>query len=1093
MRAYLSILILFLPILTFCQKSESFAADISYSNSLEKKEGIEYLKSVIANSDTISADTLALLHHKIGVKYYQIQDFKNAIQNTIISKNIREKLFQEGSVKREKRLKSLSQSYGNLGAIYRVWQESSDNKKHIDSLNYFFKKVIHLGNSQDNDRYVTACSELGLQYAKNADYTKSEFYFNLGIQFFKNLDSLQLSQKSDLAKLYLEQANVFAAQKNNSEYQNSINKLKFAVEFLEEDEEYPMLAIAYDILGDLYQKSENPERAVNSYQQAIYWNEELIAADYQGKTEEWKLRLARVWNNIGDFYNIQKNHSKALDCFAKSLKIKEQLYGNDYHPSKSAYFGNVGDTHFQKGDYTKAAQFHHTAISHFLPDFETKTFSAQPNHTQLELCSRKVDLLYVLERKGEALTALKETGTALQTFTTADRLIDIMRKNHSESGSKLFWREKTRSLYEKALNIAYQKKDAKQAFYFFEKSKSVLLLDALNASEARQLLPDSLAEREMSLLQASDAAREAASVDRIQNPKYRQTNSDLEEFQKYLAEEYPKYYATRYEISVADLEEAGDLYSYQDETEYIHFFYGENHIYTMRFGVGKSKLTRTIRNAQTDTLIKKYLQQFSSPNIIVKNPEDYNKLAFRVYGLLLKPLFPNGQFPEELVLLPDDFLNVLPFDALKNQSGSTSNSDYLLQQTNIRYAYSINVLKNQQSIDNQNIKTLGMAPFAQSNDSLALNYSGEELKIAEKNGQGLFVKGDAATKDFFLINAPNFQFLHLSTHAREKGQNGNPEIFFANNEKLDLSKLYSTEFNTNLVILSACETGLGEVKKGEGVLSLNRGFTYAGAKSIISSLWRVNDKSTGDILSQFYANLDKKTTKSNALHLAKKDFLQNADAAFQSPYYWAGLTYSGSDGTVVLERNSFWKFLLLGGFGFLILGFLFWFFYKSRDKEKTLPSPLPFLRQLFAEMQEAKADFSDLTIDHICYRVETEKRYLELKKELAQYSKLLTEKPISGRPIATFKLEEPFIFQNQKIYLLELPAPKKGSFYTEGWEHIEMVIKPSFQDFMAKNAHLDFDTKAINKKVNPEVRLTFPSGAVKFHHYSLDYVIKYLD
>jgi len=160
---------------------------------------------------------------------------------------------------------------------------------------------------------------------------------------------------------------------------------------------------------------------------------------------------------------------------------------------------------------------------------------------------------------------------------------------------------------------------------------------------------------------------------------------------------------------------------------------------------------------------------------------------------------------------------------------------------------------------------------------------------------------------------------------------------------------------------------------------------------------------------------------------------------------------------------------------------------------KILPSPLPFLQQLFVEMQEEKTDFSNLIIDHICYRVETKERYLELKNKLSNYGKILTEKSIGGRPIAVFKLDEPYIFQNQKIYLLELPAPKEGRFYAEGWEHIEMVIQPTFEDFMAENEHLDFDTKAINKKVNPEVRLTFASGAVKFHHYPLDYVIEFLD
>ena len=160
---------------------------------------------------------------------------------------------------------------------------------------------------------------------------------------------------------------------------------------------------------------------------------------------------------------------------------------------------------------------------------------------------------------------------------------------------------------------------------------------------------------------------------------------------------------------------------------------------------------------------------------------------------------------------------------------------------------------------------------------------------------------------------------------------------------------------------------------------------------------------------------------------------------------------------------------------------------------QILPSPLPFLEQLFQEMQDAKADFQHLQIDHICYRVETEKHYFELKEKLSKFGKILSEQSIGGRPIATFKFDEPFVFKSQKIYLVELPAPKKGRFYAEGWEHIEMVIEPNFQEFMAQNEHLDFDTKAINKKVNPEVRLTFPSGSVKFHHYPLDYVIAYLD
>jgi len=891
---------------SFAQEQVIFSKTIAHSNQLEPAEGILYLQNIIKKNHSISSDTLALLYHKIGVKYFQIQDFRRGIQNTIISKDIREELSKKG----ENCTNTLSSSYGNLGGLYLELYYSENKLKQLDSAKYFYRRVIELGDTPDNVRYVSACKELGYQYGEKSDYEKALRFYEAGIVHIRNNDTLSLADKSELSYVYFEKANLLLDKNDSLQYPASVKDLRFAVSALEEDGEYPMLASSYNILGSLLEKTGQDKKAIDSYRMAIKWYKELIDAKYRGQTNKWKELLARTWNNLGHFYILRKENENALDCFDKSLKIKERLHGIGFHISKGPCYVNVGEVYFSQGKYEDAAHFFHIALQHFLPDFKFDHLSSQPNKTQLELCVQKVNLLYALEQKGRALTALKQFDLALHTYTSADYLIDIMRYDRSEAGSNLFWRRKTRNVYENALDLAYKKQNIERAFYFFEKSKAVLLLDALNASDARRFLPDSLAEKEIELLHLAEVARTAAANDKTKHPDYVKTSTDLEIFMANIAEKYPRYHAVRYSVSVPPL--------INNNTEYIHFFYGEKHIYAMRFGAGESKLTRTVRNEQTDDLIKEYLQKFSSPNIITNDPESYNQRAVEVYELLLKPLFPNEKLPEELVLLPDDFLNVLPFDALKSQP----NSDYLLQQTNIRYAYSINVLKNQKSIDNQKIKTLGMAPFADSNDSLALMYSAEELAMVKKNGQGLFAKGGAATKDFFLENAPNFQFLHLSTHAREKGENGNPEIYFSD-EKLDLSKLYSTEFNSNLVILSACETGLGEVKKGEGVLSLNRGFTYAGAKSIISSLWRVNDKSTSDILSDFYANLNEKTTKSSALHLAKKDFLQNAEILFQSPYYWAGLTYSGTDGTVVLERNSAWKFLLLGGIVFLVLASLF--------------------------------------------------------------------------------------------------------------------------------------------------------------------------
>ncbi len=153
----------------------------------------------------------------------------------------------------------------------------------------------------------------------------------------------------------------------------------------------------------------------------------------------------------------------------------------------------------------------------------------------------------------------------------------------------------------------------------------------------------------------------------------------------------------------------------------------------------------------------------------------------------------------------------------------------------------------------------------------------------------------------------------------------------------------------------------------------------------------------------------------------------------------------------------------------------------------------PFLDQIFQHLAEDRIEVVSYELDHVCYRVETQDRYLELKHQLAQYGELLTESMIGGRPISTFKLHQPYHYQSRKIYCLELPAPKEGSPHKEGYEHVEFVIKQSFQEFMDENPNLTFKTKGMHKSVNPEISRKYPNLSVKFHHHPIEYVIKYLD
>ena len=158
-----------------------------------------------------------------------------------------------------------------------------------------------------------------------------------------------------------------------------------------------------------------------------------------------------------------------------------------------------------------------------------------------------------------------------------------------------------------------------------------------------------------------------------------------------------------------------------------------------------------------------------------------------------------------------------------------------------------------------------------------------------------------------------------------------------------------------------------------------------------------------------------------------------------------------------------------------------------------LQNSYKFLSHIFHTLETLKIDVSRLELDHLCYRVETWERYETLKKMLETEAELLKETMINGRPICTYKLKDPIRYEAREIWVLELPAPKEGSPYQEGFEHVEFVIDTSFAEFMNLYPHISFDTKAMGKTINPDIGIEHDCARVKFHQKSLEYVVKYLE
>ena len=172
---------------------------------------------------------------------------------------------------------------------------------------------------------------------------------------------------------------------------------------------------------------------------------------------------------------------------------------------------------------------------------------------------------------------------------------------------------------------------------------------------------------------------------------------------------------------------------------------------------------------------------------------------------------------------------------------------------------------------------------------------------APKNEVALNVDFDASRENAMSKNLADYRILHFATHglldaARPEfsglvlslfDKNGRPQDGF-----LRLNQIYNLELNSDLVVLSACQTALGKDVRGEGLIGLTRGFMYAGAKRVVASLWKVDDAATAEFMKRFYRNLlQKKLAPAAALREAQNEMRQIP--RFRAPYFWAGFTIQG--------------------------------------------------------------------------------------------------------------------------------------------------------------------------------------------------------
>jgi len=201
-------------------------------------------------------------------------------------------------------------------------------------------------------------------------------------------------------------------------------------------------------------------------------------------------------------------------------------------------------------------------------------------------------------------------------------------------------------------------------------------------------------------------------------------------------------------------------------------------------------------------------------------------------------------------------------------------------------------------------------------------------KILSTLKSKIFVN-EYASEENFKAFAKNSRILHLATHFMTNDREPlYSKIALANDSTskedgfLQPFEIFNMQLNADLVVLSACNTALGEISKGEGIIGVTRAFQYAGIPSLLVSQWNVDDKATSIIMTSFYTYLKEGFSKNKALQQAKLDYLKSAKGKFNNPFYWAPFILIGNPEAIEFERQSYMLYGLIALIVVLFSGWL---------------------------------------------------------------------------------------------------------------------------------------------------------------------------
>lgn len=898
---------------------------------------LQYAQEALAISQLKLGDKsfLASTYHLLGIlagqagKYtFQLKQYQQAVQ-------LRESLYEQQTIP----ALSLIESYIGLADSYGITKDLEQQYQFAQKAHQLALKTV----GKEHPIIAESYFIIGTYYTNKSDYDK-------GLSFFQNALHIWRQRFGEnhehIGWVYNHLGWCCGAKKD---YQQALQYHQKSLSVRQKmlREKHPQLAQNYNNLGFCYSKLNQHDQALESYLQALQIQQHNFGTQAHPKT-------ILNYRNLGYIYTQKKVYDKAEEYLNKAIEGAIQIYGK-HHQQVAIIYVHSGNCFQSQGKYEQALKNYQAIFHTLIPSYSSTSILGNPSlndyyfapHLLLLAFRAKAKTLLDWDKE-------KYQKEAFQSLQLALQLIDQLRNSYKAEGSSLHLGKETHAIYEATIHLALQIASTavpseattywNEAFQFAEKSKGVLLLSQLQDAQAKLTahIPNNLLEQERSLRQELSQLDQA-----LQKAQYQQTDEESQSllqnqyFQlslKYdqlieqFEQKYPAYYQLKYNVNVATIT---DLQTYLQEqaiaSGILSFFVGEKYLFVFAITAQDFQVYQQIKSASLAQQLQQFYQAMEEMEKRV-----FIQVAYQLYHTLLEPILQNSSFAniEQLTIIPDNELTYLPFEALLayKTSDKTNYQDlpYLLHEYNINYHYSVSLLLSihQQAPTNLDNNFLGFAPvYANASDlpssllsipqlpttrSIEINgeeyaelvYSEQEVNTikaafsARKHTAQTYLHA-AASLPHFKSQASQYKYILISAHGRYDPEQ--PElsgIIFSptpNTLKeeaiLHMKDAYLLQLQAELVVLSCCESGLGKLIKGEGMMGMNRGFLYAGAKNVVFTLFKVYDEVSCTLTQYLFQYILEGQTYTQALNEAKRKLLQEEGI---DPMCWAGYVLIGN-------------------------------------------------------------------------------------------------------------------------------------------------------------------------------------------------------